>query len=510
MVISDQAPGSRTLATDIVRFTRRSARQYRRSRISLADRFIDLYSWGLGLGVSLTIAAAFVLALRNEIAARQDQADSIIRSAWFHLPEPFLWTSVTFVVLLAVSNLARKLGPLMVNGPEGAWWLPLPVDRGPMVLPPFLRHLALTAAAAIIGYFPFSLVTSVDRSIAEHALATLTFGASAMIAVLLAAAQQLGILPSWSGRAITALILAGLSVLPLASASGWPAAAGGMAAVVLLALVARRAGEVGGLELMRGGAVAGHAGASLFLMDSNEVLRALNAGRKRPDGGRAAAFFARPTRTPFRALVRADIVAFLRLSPPLLPPVLWLVGVLAVLLVNGGLPVFVQLAIIVIAGCATASGMGTVARKTAMIPEVDALLPLHPALVRVSRMVMPCMVMALWTAVLATFLVILGAADAGLVLVGALAGAAMGAGSLRAATRTQPDWTAPPVETPFGPVPRAQLGSLVRGLDVTILAMIPLLLALYLGAVPVTVMLVQGVFSAGIIATVALSRPKQA
>jgi len=86
----------------------------------------------------------------------------------------------------------------------------------------------------------------------------------------------------------------------------------------------------------------------------------------------------------------------------------------------------------------------------------------------------------------------------------------MGAGSIRAAIRTQPDWSAPPVETPFGPVPRAQLGSLLRGLDVTILAMIPLMVALYLGYVPPLVAVVQLVFSAGIVLVVALSRPKHA
>ncbi len=106
------------------------------------------------------------------------------------------------------------------------------------------------------------------------------------------------------------------------------------------------------------------------------------------------------------------MVAFLRLNPPLVPPILWLVACTAILLVEGGLPEFAQLAVIVISGCATASGMGgSVARKTALVPELDALLPLHPALVRASRALMPCLAMAVWMGVLSGLLVLLGAAN---------------------------------------------------------------------------------------------------
>ena len=509
MLTLEPAGQNRELAADIVRFTRRSARRYKRSRISWGDRFVDAYSWGLGIGVSLTIAASFILALRNELADRASTTGSIIGGQWLVLPEPVLWTSVTFAVLLVISNLARKLGPMTVSGAESTWWLTLPVDRRPMVLPPFLRKVALTAAGSAIMYLPFSMVTAIDRVPVEHVFAALTFGGAGAIAVVLGAVQQLGLLGPRLGKATTAAAVLGCSLLPALSWSPWPTALVGLAAVGLLALVAPRSGRVRGEELVRGGAVAGHAGASLFMMDANEVLRALSGGRQRVDGGRAARFYARRTHGPLRALIRADAVAFVRLNPPLMPPILWLAACIAVLLVEGGLPEFVQLAVIVIAGCATASGLGTVARKTALVPELDAVLPLHPALVRTSRTLMPCLAMSVWMAVLSGLLVLLGAADPWLVLLGALAGVGMGAGTLRAATRTPPDWTAPPVETPFGPVPRAQLGSLLRGLDVTILATIPLLVALYLGYVPSIVLMVQAVFSAGIFLVVVLSRPKR-
>ncbi|MBT2586928.1 DUF6297 family protein [Arthrobacter sp. ISL-95] len=509
MLAPERSPQHRELASEIVRFTRRSARRYKRSRVSWGTRLVDAYSWGLGIGVSLTIAASFVLALRNEIANRATTTGSIIGEQWLVLPEPVLWTSMTFAALVVINNLARKLGPMSVNGAESTWWLTLPVDRRPMVLPPFIRKVALTAVGSAVIYLPFSMVTAVDRAPLEHLLASLTFGVAGAVAVVPAAVQQFALQGPRFGKTITAALLLACSVLPAFSSSPWPTALVAVAVVGLFAMVVPRAGQVRGDELVRGGAVAGHAGASLFMMDSNEVLRALGGNRKAVDGGRAARFYARPSRGPLRALIRADLVAFVRLNPPLMPPILWLLACISTLLVEGGLPEFAQLAVIVIAGCATASGLGGVARKTALVPELDAMLPLHQALVRTSRTLMPCLAMSAWMAVLCGLLVLLGAADPWLMGVGALAGVGMGAGTLRAATRIPPDWTAPPVETPFGPVPRAQLGSLMRGLDVTILAMVPLLVALYLGYVPISVVAVQVVFSAGIFLLVVLTRPQR-
>ncbi|WP_284976982.1 DUF6297 family protein [Arthrobacter sp. efr-133-TYG-104] len=507
---SGKQESSRVLSAEIVRFTHRSARRYERRQISWSDRFIDVYNNVLGLGVALAMAGSFVFAMRNEIALRT-AVSSIVRKQWFVLPQPVLWTLLGLAVLAAMSNLSRKLGPITVTGPESTWWLPLPLDRRPMVGPRFLRKVALTAVGSALAYLLFSVMTSLGRSPGEHLIASVAFGAAGMIAVLLAATQQLGIIRGRLGRFVAALVLLVSAVVPALAPGPLPAAALCVAAVGLLILVAPRAGLVSGEELTRGGALASQASASLFAMDSNEALRALGSEKlpSKNDGGRAAAFYGKPVRGPAAALIRADIVAFLRLHPPLLPPFVWLGACVASLLVEGGLPEFVQLAIIVVAGCATAAGMGSIARRAALVPELDALLPLNGAVVRTSRILMPAAGMALWMAVLSGILVLLGAADPALVLVGALAGVGMGAGTLRAATRPGADWSIPPIETPFGPVPRAQLTSVMRGLDVTILAMIPVVFSLYLGRVPLPVMAVQAVFSAGIFLVVVLSRPRR-
>lgn len=86
----------------------------------------------------------------------------------------------------------------------------------------------------------------------------------------------------------------------------------------------------------------------------------------------------------------------------------------------------------------------------------------------------------------------------------------MGAGCLRGATRPPADWTLPPVDTPMGPVPRAQLSALLRGLDVTVLSLLPVGLALFVGqAVPVLV-LMQAVVSLVVVLVVLLSGSKPA
>lgn len=495
---------SRSLAWGIVRFTRRSSRRYNRHRTSLADLFADLYSYALALGCALALAVSFVIGLRNEIADRGPVGRGLISNEWLVLPGPVLWTLLTYAALAGITTLARRLGPISVQGPEGVWWLPLPVDRRPMVLPAFLRRCLLTCTGAAAAFLPFSFLTSLERTGPEHLLASATFGALGVLAVALAAMLQLEIINRRFTRVASAVVLVPCAVLPSLTSSPWPLILAILSAVVLISFIAPRAGQVRGAELIRGGAVAGHASSSIFFLDTNEMLRALRGGQHAVGTGRASRFYARPARGPVRALFRADIVAFIRLHPSVAAPMLCLGACIAVLLVDEGLPAFLQLAVIALAGCATASSVGTVPRRTALVPGLDALLPIAPSLVRVSRTLMPAFAMALWMACLSGILVLLGDVGPALILVGALSGVAMGAGAVRGATRPTPDWSVPPVETPFGPVPQAQFSSLLRGLDVTILAMVPLLVALYIGAANSSMIIVQAVISTGIFAAVVL------
>ncbi|WP_299168082.1 DUF6297 family protein [uncultured Arthrobacter sp.] len=499
------AVGSADRAGEIVRFTRRSARRYNRARTSLPDLFVDVYVSVLALGCAVALAVSFVLALRGEFAQRSTTDSGLIADPVLVLPSQALEVLLTFAALTAVVVLGRRLGPLAVGGPESTWWLSLPVDRRPMVWGPFLRRTVLAGVGAAVAYTPVSILSALERTPPTHAFAAATFGLA--VAATLGVAALLQQRPGAVGLKVTAAVLVvGGALAVVLVPSVWTASAGLVLAVALLAFVSPRAGFIPGAELTRAGAVSGHVGSSLYFMDSNELLRAVRA-ESRTAHRRGARFFARRTSRPFTALLRADVVAFLRLHPTPTTAVLWLMACVAVMLVDGGLPVFVQLGAVVIAGCAVASGFGAVARKAALVPELDGLVPVGPALVRASRSFMPAVAMALWMMVLCGVLVLLGAAGPMLILLAALSGVGMGAGSVRGATRPATDWSAPPVETPFGPVPRAQLASLLRGVDVTVLSLMPVALTLYLGVVALPVLVVQGVISAVVFLVVAMTNP---
>ncbi|GAB3550967.1 hypothetical protein GCM10027404_19190 [Arthrobacter tumbae] len=497
--------GSAARAGEIVRFTRRSARRYNRSRTSLPDLFVDVYVSVLALGCAVALAVSFVLALRGEFAQRSATDSGLIADPVLVLPSQALEVLLTFAALAAVVVLGRRLGPLAVGGPESTWWLSLPVDRRPMVWGPFLRRAVLAGAGATVAYTPVSILGALERAPLTHAYAAATFG------VLVVAAMGTAALLQGSGRSVglkfaaAGIAVAGAFATVLVP-SAWSFGAALVLAMALLRLVSPRAGLVSGGELTRAGAVSGHVGSSLYFMDSNELLRAVRAD-SRTAHRRGARYFRWPMRSPFAALLRADVVGFLRLHPTPTTAVLWLVACVAVMLVDGGLPVFVQLGAVVLAGCAVASGFGAVARRAALVPELDGLVPVNPTLVRASRAAMPAATMMLWMALLGGVLAFLGAAGPMLILVSALAGIGMGAGTVRGASRPATDWSAPPVETPFGPVPRAQLAALLRGVDVTVLSLMPVVLTLYLGVVALPVLVVQAVISGVVFLVVAMTNP---
>lgn len=483
------------LARDVVTFTRQASRQYNRARTSVRDLFVDVYSNALAAVCSAMMVASLVVALRDEIAERNVGGASLVAAHWQVLPAGILWMVLTYLALVGTVLLARRLGPVVVGQAEGAWWLPLPVDRRPMVLPSFLRRLVGVGLAAGTSYVPFSVLTALDRSPVQHAGSAAIFGGAAVAAVAGAAILQLR--PAHRAYRVGIFLgLMPLAVLPFLAPATWPLVLVFSLAVVLGAYVAARVGDIHGIELQRGGAVSGHAAASIFFIDLNELRRSLVAAPSARVSRRGSHYYGRPARGALTAMLRADVVAYLRLQPSPTIALVWFGVCVSVTLVTPALPVVLQLAMILIAGCATTAGTGTVARRTAVVPDLDTLLPVATVLVRCSRMIMPTLTMGAWMGGLTGVLTVLGAGPPSLALLGALAGLGMGAGAVRAATRPATDWTTPPVETPFGSVPRTQLSSLLRGTDTTVLAMAPLLLSLYLGVVHPWLILAQIVASA--------------
>ncbi|MER1997366.1 MAG: DUF6297 family protein [Arthrobacter sp.] len=501
---------------DPVRYTRQASRAFSRGRTQFRDAFVDVYTAVLALGTIGALAVGLVLALREQVtqAWNVGSGRTLVAPPSFSLPDGAAAAVLVFAALAAVMVVARKLGPAAVSGPEGYWWLGLPLERRPMVAGRLARRLLLVWAGTAVLYLPFGFVMDLETSVRGQVLASGTFGVAAVCAVLLAAWQQARPAPQSAAKRRRGM-LPGLLVLALLSlgtvrvaAGAWVLAVGGLGVTVALGLlVFSRLDRIPGRELIRGGAVSGHTGAAVYLMDLNEVGRALSA---EPDGvasARAARWYARGGRTPFGALLRADTAAFLRTRSLWVRPVLVLAVYLVVLLAGGAQPPLVQLGMIAVAVFAAVPAMGAVARRTAIMPGLDMLL-LSVSVVKLSRMTLPAAALALWTAVLCAVLVLLGAGDPSLIALGALAGVGFGASAVRGAYRVQPDWTAPPIDTPFGPMPSAQAGSLMRGLDTTLLALVPLLLGLFLGYVPGVLLLAQAGFSAVCVLVVMYSQPK--
>ncbi|MFF2675889.1 DUF6297 family protein [Arthrobacter koreensis] len=490
---------------DPVRYTRQVSRAFSRGRTRFRDAFVDVYTAVLALGTVGALAVGLVLALREQVEQAWDAGSgrTLVAPPSFALPDGTAAAVLVFAALVSVMTVARKFGPASVSGPEGYWWLSLPLERRPMVAGRLVRRLLLVWAGATVLYLPFGFVLDLEAGAARQLLTAGTFGVAAVSAVLLAAWQQARPAPRSTAERRRGL-LPGLLVLALLSlatvriaAGSWVLAVGGLSVTVALGLlVFARLDRIPGRELIRGGAVSGHTGAAVYLMDLNEVGRALSA---EPDGAasaRAARWYARGGRTPFGALLSADTAAFLRTRGLWVRPVLVLAVFLVVLLAGGAQPPLVQLGMIAVAVLAAVPALGAVARRTAIMPGLDMLLPLSVSVVKLSRMALPAAALALWTAVLCAVLVLLGEGDPSLIALGALAGVGFGASAVRGAYRVQPDWTAPPIDTPFGPVPSAQTGSMLRGFDTTLLALVPLLLGLFLGYVPGVLLMAQAGFSA--------------
>ncbi|KAD4059905.1 hypothetical protein GD627_02130 [Arthrobacter yangruifuii] len=511
------------------RYTHAASRSHRRGSTRIRDVLLDAYATLLGVATVLALAGGLVLALRDQVALALGTGAgarwSVVSAEWAGLPDGAAVTVLLFAALAAVLTGARKLGPVAVPSAEGYWWLSLPVDRRPFLAGRLLRRMALVWAAGAVLYLPVGVITDLQATFPGQLAGAAVFGLAAVCALLLAGLRQsagaggaygaYGAFGSSGaaralGTAGALLLLALLSFLPRQAAAGavWPAAVV-LAAVVGLALwVYTRMEAIPGRELIRGGGVSGHAGAALYLMDTNELGRAFAGTPRTGTTSRARRWYARGTRTPFSALLRADATAFLRTPGLWGRPVLLLLLCVAVLVAAGSQPALMQLAVILLTICAAVPALGALARQTAITPGLDALLPLSPSLVRLSRTALPAAALVLWTALFCTVLVLLGAGSPALIGLGALAGPGFGAAAVRGAYRPLPDWTAPPAETVFGPVPTAQTGSLARGLDTILLAAVPLLLGLFLGYVPGALLLAQAAFSAGCVLMVMYSNPK--
>lgn len=496
--VQPYATGAVPAARSIRRFTAEAARV--RADAHVGALLVDVYSVVLSVAIAVGIALGVVQQLRVALPPTPD----VDRPGGLSLP-------VLVAVLLvgaagALVGLAGRLGPVGAGGAEGAWWLPLPVDRRGLLRPAAIRLpvLAALTGAVVVGLLEAGLLGRGGADLVRSALV----GAAGSAALVLAAA-----LVQSSGVPRRATALAGdvlLVAAPLAAVvlvvSGtapatlpvppWPVVVAALLAVAALAAAAdARLGRLPARTVRESGSVATQAVGAVVSLDSRELGRALAGGVLRP--ARRWSSRLRTVRGPVTALVTADLV-LLRRSPRHLVQlaVAVLVPVLVTVVPQLASPLGVVLAVVVGGGAAASAGADG-ARWAEMAPVLDRALPLRHTTVRRVRMVVPGLVALVWG--LATLAAVARWADGPLVdwLVLAVASTPVwAAAAVRAAYRPAPDWGKNLVSTPAGAVPTGVLAVIARGPDLVALCLLPLWVAIGLATVSTPVLTAQLVLSA--------------
>lgn len=294
------------------------------------------------------------------------------------------------------------------------------------------------------------------------------------------------------GGVITAANTAWMEYLPtswpllVADGATWPlllvALALGLLVVVFVNLERISTGQ-----LKSSAAAGAYAASSLLSMDATELSRSLGGERSAGTSRiRLPLIFKRGTAISrsVKTLISTHATMALR-SPATLLRVLVLAAVPASLASVEflGNAILIAVALYLCAHFA-ATTLGATGRFSAGNPAVDMLMPLPAKTVRLVHYVVPAVVMTLWAPLCFGLLLALGVGSPSLLILAVLAGPGLGAATLRAAFRPTPDWNMPAVASPTGPIPMGAIKAFLIGPDLTLIVLLPVLIALIAGGVP--------------------------
>ena len=485
---------------DADRYISGLARGHQPVKRSLGDRILSYYNAALGTATGAALVGSALYAMRDQIASQiKNPSHLLVSEQWAILSPIDLMTLLSAAALTIALFTARSLGPMTLSQPKIQWVLPLPIDRRDIVSRPFSGIVVGAGALSALVHGAASFVLLPATTPMEHALGGAVFGGLVSGILLVAAHQQLNTQskPDAARAWWTIPACMAAAVLPRLSIEGhlWPLFLTVLILPVFWRSLTSKMGLITMAELVRGSAIASHTGFALFSMDGNELSRALT-GHASEDKRRGEPRSRSWANGPVRALLRADLVAFNRQRRWWLPPAGLLLVTFAVLLLDSGISDLIQLVAILLISCAAASSLGGIARRTA-IADTDRLLPLPDFLVRSVRMTAPAVVMCTWILLLVTGFVLMGGGTMQLIMLAPMAAIGMAAGIFRGAYKSPPDWSQPPIDTPFGPLPQVQLTNLVRGLDVSAMSFLPIAIGMYVGDVTLPLILLAGVTSAG-------------
>ena len=461
-----------------VRELRSQIRAWRRSRVdtslmeAVSDAYVAIFS-GLVLGA---MAVSVVVNLRI-VAGGACSAASCVPAR-----EALGWLS-GLASISAVLALARLLGPMLVSPAVGTWLLTAPLDRRELVRG---RLATAAAVAAVLG----AVLTATGATLSAYPPATIGWlsGWSAAACVALVAlatvAQARPRVPvglvAWVLGAVlwVGLALVARDALPVAL--GVPGAgplrlalgATAVAAVVLLVVAYGGLGRIRRDRLVSGGTLLPGLSGALASLDLTLLYDILVARHWR---ARSSVRVVRGRGTAAGALVWREVVR-LRRTPHVL------VGLAAALV----LPYLattlgighVVVVVVVLTGFVAGVGLFTSLRVLSRTASLLRCFPLSGPSVRVACLSVPSGVLVLWSLATAPALHAAIGGSWGAALALALAcGVSVAAAAVRWMTSHPPDYRLPLITSPMGAVPTSLYFSVLRGFDVLLLGVVPLLVS---------------------------------
>ncbi|MFQ4149903.1 DUF6297 family protein [Arthrobacter sp. LAPM80] len=508
------------------RFSAREIRQYTfraglsRTQGGLMELVSEVYTSILGGLTLLTMAGALIVALRHSLGVGDESALLAHAVAPGFHSVTLQQASATVLLTLAAALLSVEMtmGPIAMTLPQTAWWLGLPVRRRGFIQPGFLKSMLWPTIAAIIVVLPLALGMSANPTPGRIALAALCGAGLAWLLYGLASWCQITGSGAWLTKGMGAItVIAPLTLVATALynnvagtgaltaeqtawmqylPTSWPLLVAGGAtwpllvvalALGLLALVYVNLERIPTQALKASAAAGAYAASSLLSMDATELSRSLSTGPSTSSSKlRFKLVFTRGTAhaRSIKTLISTHATMALR-SPATLLRVLVFAAIPASLASVEFLGNAILIAVAAYL-CAhfSAMALGATARFSAGNPAVDMLMPLPAKTVRLVHYVVPAAVMTLWAPVCFGLLLALGVGSPALLILATFAGPGLGAATLRAAFRPTPDWNMPAVASPTGPIPTGAIRSFLIGPDLTLIVLLPVLICLISGGVP--------------------------
>ncbi|GGC90338.1 hypothetical protein GCM10011512_16580 [Tersicoccus solisilvae] len=487
---------------DPAAFTRRAARRHRDR--SVASAVLDGYTAVLSVGVAGLFGYGLLTALNQQLGAVTvlrpvtDEAAAV-------LPAGACLPLLGLIVTAAVLDAALRLGPIGPDRAQLTWWLWAPVPRAGMLARLGASRVLAAGAVGALGLLPVLAILTLGPGLmlgsvsggllaaiaAEVAVAAQAAGhvrrmrrVAAGLGVVTASVAVALVLCGWLLPAAVPVIAHVLTVAPTgwfviaAGGAAWPPGALAAVVVALWLGLHRRLGTIATGELARGGGAMQMLQLWAVTGGADDLVRA---------GPRAVASTVRAhrwigrVRTAAGALLAADAISTVRQRGwwvyPVLPALAW--SPVFVAGANGVVPISLALVVAALAGMDVAA---RTVRACAAMTELDGLLPLSAARIRQLHAVVPALLLAGMMTVWCAGLVLLGAANPGLIVLGALAGVGLGACAVRSAYRPPVDFSAPPIPSPFGYLPSSALATMSQGPDLAVVVLVPVVVALLIGA----------------------------